>query len=265
MFTTTILLAGVMCNFLLSMQNKIIMKEQVVMKIQIYDNGYDVKNQVIYLLKKYEEEKGVSFEIDIITDADYVLTSTQQTDIAFYYICDTSKIEKIRQYCLNNPNTKVIIIANIPDYRYTFKFHAFDFMTLPVNEQNFFHAIDDALFYLTNSAKEQKITLQTTTVTLNVKPSQIYYFEHNSRKIIISTVQGEYFGNYTLKRLREKFYPYDFDLPHKSYLVNLAHIRYIKGFDIYLNSGIVIPLAQKRAVYFKAVFQHYINKRFEVI
>ena len=58
MFTTTILLAGVMCNFLLSMQNKIIMKEQVVMKIQIYDNGYDVKNQVIYLLKKYEEEKG---------------------------------------------------------------------------------------------------------------------------------------------------------------------------------------------------------------
>ena len=30
-----------------------------------------------------------------------------------------------------------------------------------------------------------------------------YYFEHNSRKVIISTVQGEYFGNYTLKRLRE--------------------------------------------------------------
>lgn len=184
--------------------------------------------------------------------------------ILLFYICETSKIEEVRQYCLNNPNTKVIIIANIPDYRYTFKFHAFDFMTLPVDEEKFFHAIDDALLYITNSSNEQKITLQTTTVTLNIKPSQIYYFEHNSRKIIISTVHGEYFGNYTLKVLREKFCPYDFESPHKSYLVNLAHIRYIKGFDIYLNSGIVLPLAQKRAVHFKSVFQNYIDRRFEM-
>lgn len=234
------------------------------MKIQIYDNSNDISTQVTNLLKKYEEKNEITFKIETFENTNYVHRNEEQIDIAFFNICDTSKIEELRQYCLNNPDTKVIIIANIPDYRYAFKFHAFDFMTLPVNEKNFFHAIDDALFYITKSSNEQKISLQTTTVELNIKPSQIYYFEHNSRKIIISTVQGEYFGNYTLKKLREKFYSYDFDSPHKSYLVNLAHIRYIKGFDIYLNSGIVIPLAQKRAVYFKAVFQHYINKRFEI-
>lgn len=56
------------------------------MKIQIHDNGNDVSVQVTYLLKKYEEEKGVSFIIDIITNVNHVLTYMQQTDIAFLYM-----------------------------------------------------------------------------------------------------------------------------------------------------------------------------------
>lgn len=234
------------------------------MKIQIYANSNDISNQVKNLLKEYEERNNITFIIEVFENTNYIYRNAEQTDIAFFNICDASKIEELRQYCLNNPDTKVIIIANIPDYRYAFKFHAFDFMTLPINEQNLFHAIDDALFYITKSSNEQRISLQTTTATLNIKPSQIYYFEHNTRRIVISTVKGEFFANYTLKELREKFHYYDFDSPHKSYLVNLAHIQYIKGFDIHLNSGIVIPLAQKRAVYFKSVFQQYINKQFGV-
>lgn len=108
-------------------------------------------------------------------------------------------------------------------------------------------------------------TLRKIFLPLNVKPSQIHYFEHNSRKVIISTDQGEYLGNYTLKELSSKFRPYFFDSPHKSYLVNLNHIRYIKGFDIYLDSGTILPLAQKKAVYFKSLFQQFQEKRLEII
>lgn len=83
--------------------------------------------------------------------------------------------------------------------------------------------------------------------------------------MIISTDQGEYLGNYTLKELSSKFRPYFFDSPHKSYLVNLNHIRYIKGFDIYLDSGTILPLAQKKAVYFKSLFQQFQEKKLEII
>lgn len=117
------------------------------MNVQIYDNNSDITKQVTYLLGKYEERNKVTFNIDTFTSHNQVFSNTDQTDIAFFNICDTSKIQNIRHYCLNNPCTKVIIIANIPDYRYAFKFHAFDFMALPINEQKFFHAIDDAIFY----------------------------------------------------------------------------------------------------------------------
>ena len=118
---------------------------------------------------------------------------------------------------------------------------------------------------MANSSAENTFSLRTDTGILNVKPSQIHYFEHNSRKVIISTDQGEYLGNYTLKELSSKFRPYFFDSPHKSYLVNLNHIRYIKGFDIYLDSGTILPLAQKKAVYFKSLFQQFQEKRLEII
>lgn len=113
--------------------------------------------------------------------------------------------------------------------------------------------MDDALYYIANSSSENTFSLRTDTGLLNVKPSQIYYFEHNFRKVIISTDQGEYLGNYTLKELSSKFRPYFFDSPHKSYLVNLNHIRYIKGFDIYLDSGTILPLAQKKSCIFQII------------
>ena len=50
-----------------------------------------------------------------------------------------------------------------------------------------------------------------------------------------------------------------------TYLVNLNHIRYIKGFDIYLDSGTILPLAQKKAVYFKSLFQQFQEKKLEII
>lgn len=235
------------------------------MRIAIYDNSLYINKQLVYLLKKYEEIKKICFSINSFHGNEVILSNKPNTDIAFLCVCDSVKTEIIRKFCLENSESKIIIVANIPDYRYAFQFHAFDFIPLPIREQNIFHTLDDALYYIANSSAENTFSLRTDAGILNVKPSQIHYFEHNSRKVIISTDQGEYLGNYTLKELSSKFRPYFFDSPHKSYLVNLNHIRYIKGFDIYLDSGTILPLAQKKAVYFKSLFQQFQEKRLEII
>lgn len=240
-------------------------KESPKMRIAIYDNSLYINKQLVYLLKKYEEIKKICFSINSFHGNEVILSNKPNTDIAFLCVCDSVKTEIIRKFCLENSESKIIIVANIPDYRYAFQFHAFDFIPLPIREQNIFHTLDDALYYIANSSAENTFSLRTDTGILNVKPSQIHYFEHNSRKVIISTDQGEYLGNYTLKELSSKFRPYFFDSPHKSYLVNLNHIRYIKGFDIYLDSGTILPLAQKKAVYFKSLFQQFQEKRLEII
>lgn len=247
------------------LQTHYLYKGMTEMKIAIYDNSLYVYKQLVCFLKKYEEINKICFTINSFHGNDFILSNNTNTDITFLCVCASSKTEFIRKFCLENSKSKIIIIANIPDYRYAFQFHAFDFIPLPIREQSIFHTLDDALYYIGNSPTENTFSLRTDTEIINVKPSQIQYFEHNSRKIIISTDQGEYLANYTLKELASKFRPYFFDSPHKSYLVNLKHIRYIKKFDIYMDSGTILPLAQKKAVYFKALFQQYQENRLEII
>ena len=181
------------------------------MRIAIYDNSLYISKQLVYLLKKYEEIKKICFSINSFHGNEVILSNNPNTDIAFLCVCDSVKTEIIRKFCLENSESKIIIVANIPDYRYAFQFHAFDFIPLPIREQNIFHTLDDALYYIANSSAENTFSLRTDAGLLNVKPSQIYYFEHNFRKVIISTDQGEYLGNYTLKELSSKFRPYFFD------------------------------------------------------
>lgn len=237
------------------------------MKIAIYDTGLSISDQILKLLDKYIRMRDINFNICNLSNSDCQLSLICKVDIAFICIDSSSQIEMLRKFCLNNSKCKIIIVAYIPDYRYAFQFHAFDFISLPICEKNFFHTLDDALYYLTHTSAETTVALRTPFETLNIKPAKIYYFERCDRKIVISTTQGEYIyiGRYTMKELTQKFKPYNFECPHKSFLVNLRHLKYIKGFDIYMSSGAIIPLAQKRTVEFKATYNKYIEKRFDLI
>lgn len=183
------------------LQTHYLYKGMTEMKIAIYDNSLYVYKQLVCFLKKYEEINKICFTINSFHGNDFILSNNTNTDITFLCVCASSKTEFIRKFCLENSKSKIIIIANIPDYRYAFQFHAFDFIPLPIREQSIFHTLDDALYYIGNSPTENTFSLRTDTEIINVKPSQIQYFEHNSRKIIISTDQGEYLANYTLKGL----------------------------------------------------------------
>ena len=44
---------------------------------------------------------------------------------------------------------------------------------------------------------------------------------------------------------------YGFVMPHKSFTVNLFYVRSIKGYDIFMMDGSVIPLSQKKSVEFR--------------
>ena len=115
------------------------------MRIAIYDNSLYISKQLVYLLKKYEEIKKICFSINSFHGNEVILSNNPNTDIAFLCVCDSVKTEIIRKFCLENSESKIIIVANIPDYRYAFQFHAFDFIPLPIREQNIFHTLDDAL------------------------------------------------------------------------------------------------------------------------
>ena len=64
-----------------------------------------------------------------------------------------------------------------------------------------------------------------------------------------------------LKDVRDRMEEYGFASPHKSFVVNLGEIKNMRGYEIYMTNGTVIPLAQKQSPLFKEVLSKYLAGR----
>lgn len=146
-----------------------------------------------------------------------------------------------------------------------YQVHAFDYVEKPIRESRIFNLLKEIVHYLDNAVEKQKYAFTTDKGVLTLELDDIYYFEYMSRRVVLNTSQGLYTATYSLKELYEKFNKFDFESPHKSFIINMLHIKYIKGFDIFMENGAVIPLAQKRAVEFKIKFNNFLQSTFDTI
>ena len=56
-----------------------------------------------------------------------------------------------------------------------------------------------------------------------------------------------------------------FGCPHQSFLVNFLHIDSLKGYDIFIDNGDLIPLSQKRTVEFKRKYYDFLEDTYYMI
>ena len=54
---------------------------------------------------------------------------------------------------------------------------------------------------------------------------------------------------------------YDFYMPHKSFVVNLYHVKTIKGYDVIMTNNISIPLSQKKSTEFRKRLNNYLSEK----
>ena len=51
--------------------------------------------------------------------------------------------------------------------------------------------------------------------------------------------------------MAKKLAPYGFYMPHKSFVVNFFHVKNLKGYDITMSDGSLVPLSQKKSTAFR--------------
>lgn len=67
----------------------------------------------------------------------------------------------------------------------------------------------------------------------------------------VHTKEGVYYQQAKISECLEKMRPYGFAMPHKSFVVNLDQVRGIKGYEITMMDGSVLPLSQKKGKAFR--------------
>ncbi|MDO5540546.1 MAG: LytTR family DNA-binding domain-containing protein [Eubacteriales bacterium] len=220
------------------------------LKIAVCDDN----PKVLIQMKKYLTDFENLFQIQFYNSGEELLSCGKNFDFIFLDIDmkGISGIDTARMLRQRDRKAKIIYVTAYEDFRdHAFAVHAFAYLVKPVNKDKIQSVLREALEYTEPEISEPAVCFHTDSGLLDIKAKDICYFEYQNRKLRMVTVSGEYLISDSLHNMAKRVADYGFLMPHKSFIVNLYHIRNLKGYDIYMTDGSIVPLSQKKSADFR--------------
>lgn len=221
------------------------------LNIAICDDDLNIVKQIKNLIEAYEK---VNSSINIYSSGEELLNIQEKFDVIFLDI-DMSGIDgietarAIRNY---DKNVKIVYVTNFTDYAsLAFSVHAFGYLNKPVKKEEIYRQLDEVISYGKDEKEETLIEFITEEGIIRLLPKDIYFFEYLNRKVQMKTLNATYILKEKITTVAEFMNKYGFLMPHKSFTVNLFYVKSIKGYDIYMMDGSIIPLSQKKSAEFR--------------
>lgn len=237
-------------------------------RVAVCDDDKADQNKLSLIVTEYFKKVKRTVIVNKFSEGEELLKANVLFDIIFLVVemKGMNGIETAKKLRTWDVNSKIIYVTNYENYKsQAYKVHAFDYISKPVCRALIYNVLGEAEEYLAGEAEKAKYMFHTEKGTLVLAINEIYYFEYCSRRSIIHSSKGEHTTSYSLTMLYEKFCKFNFESSHKSFIVNMRYINDIKGFDIYLDNGDIVPLAQKRAVVFKRKYNDFLQLTYHEI
>lgn len=171
-------------------------------------------------------------------------------------------IETARRLRKKDKKVKIVYVTAYPDFvNYAFSVHAFGYLVKPITEEEIRNQLREAMDYQACEEQIQTIRLETEAGMEELAVKDIFYFEYMDRKIRAKTKKGQFTIRGSITRLGGKMEEYGFAMPHKSFSVNLYHVKAIRGYDIYMMDGSVLPLSQKKSTQFRERLSQFLTQQ----
>ena len=222
------------------------------LQIAVCDDNKAILGQMKEILEGYKEKECV---VKLYESGEALLNAQGRFHILFLDIDmkGIDGIETARQIRRRDRQVKIIYLTSYREYvSQAFSVHAFGYLLKPVRRQEIYRQIREATEFFSQEDESPVIRLATSQGQVRMAVKDLVYFEYIDRKIHMHTVQGKYVLNEKLKELAQRLEEYGFYMPHKkAFIVNLYHIKIIKGYDIIMMDETRIPLSQKKSAMFR--------------
>lgn len=123
-----------------------------------------------------------------------------------------------------------------------------------------YEAVADALDAAVAQANAHRLTIQTDHALHTIPLRDVQYIEVFGHYALIHTDQDAFRCRSTLKEITGRLPRGFFAVCHKSYVVNLEHIRSATASEIRLNSGAVVPIGRTKAREFNQAFYRFLGR-----
>ena len=224
-----------------------------------------IKNYVV----EYMNEKNLSHTISTYKTGEELLESNHSFNIVFLDIAMGNGMNGIiagRKFRSISRKTKIIYITSFHEYmEQAFNgVHAFAYLEKPVVKDKINLQLSEAVHIVEEEKQQKQVVTFEVLEVVEEQPldtvDDIYYFEYVGRKIMLKTSKKEYFFIGQMKDIIKKMESYMFASCHQSYMVNMKYVLKIKGYDLYLKNGSILPVSQKKSANFREKMNKFIHK-----
>jgi two-component system, LytTR family, response regulator len=235
------------------------------LKIALCDDDISVTTLLSQMVKDYCEKYNLSSLTRSFKNGIELLADIQNFDIIFLDIdmSGMNGIEAAQKIRKKDKNVKIVYVTNFADYQNSaFSVHVFSYILKPLTTEKIYREMDELLEYLApvkpvSSPTEEFIT----DVGLRqIEIADILYFEYYSRRVRIKTKTKFYQLQSNMTQIYQLMESYGFAMPHKSFVINLLYVEHIKGYEILMTDGVLIPLSQKRSKEVRTQYNAFVEK-----
>lgn len=217
-------------------------------RIAVCDDTIEYLQGTVSLLEQWSTQKGVNTKIDSFDNGDSLLSalSHQSYDLIFLDIIMPmlSGIDTCAEIRKENRQTRIVFLSISPEFGVdAFRVKANGYLLKPVDPAALFALMDECL-----QEQEESIGFliaKTPSMVRRISLDEVCYVEAQNKRVMVYTTDGNTLTISTpLHQLAQQLEHPSFFQCHRSYIVNMNHIRSFTKSDLTLPNGNRIPISR---------------------
>lgn len=221
-----------------------------IMNIAIVEDEQKAAERLSSMIRRYGKEHDMSFELFTFKDGlDFLNGYRAVYDVVFMDIemphCNGMNIcRKLRQI---DQTVSIVFVTNLSQYALDgYAVSAVGYIVKPLSYETFSFNFDRVIKHVMGSQKRM-ISIISDKETIRLNTDEIFYLEVMNHAVIYHTAQGDYETWDSLSNAEKLFEPGTFARCNNCFLVNLKHVRGIKGDTVLVaNTSLKISRLKKK-------------------
>ncbi len=228
------------------------------LKVAICDDNPEDLFELRRMLMEYDSES--QLEILEYSSADDFLGACEKVsfDIALLDIemTGTNGYEAARILSKDEKHPILIFVTQSLKYTVCGYGVAFRYLVKPLTMKSLGEAMDSAI----NEVSANSFIMNIDGVSHVVRMNDIYYFEVYSHSTILHTADETFSLRYPLKEIMDMLPQGYFAMPHRSYIVNLNHVKSFSMDSVKLTNGVTILMSRRKFAEFNSRLVKFIER-----
>lgn len=200
--------------------------------IAIVEDEAEFRQQLTEYLMQYQKEHSLEFKISEFSDGAEILENyTPDYDVVLLDIemPKVNGMDAAKQIRAMDENAVLMFITNMAGYAiHGYEVGALDFVMKPITYYTFSMKLTRGLKRV-KQQEQKSVLLPLPDGVKKLELSEIYFVEGQSRMLYYHTVDGDYIVKGTMQGAERALAQYPFAKCNHWYLVNLMHVKEVRG------------------------------------